>query len=92
MTTQNEIQLRICIDCRDQIPAERMQATPHATRCVRCEREHERQKKNAGRGQAEKVKPRKKRPKKPFLAYDEDIVESADGGFEIVKKRPKKSN
>jgi hypothetical protein len=92
MTTINDIPVRICIDCHDKIPGERMQATPHATRCVRCEREHERQEKNTGREQAEKVRPKQKRPKRPLLAYDEDIVESADGGFEMVKKRSFKSN
>ena len=92
MTTKNEIPLRICIGCGDQISVERIQVTPRATRCVSCETRHERQQKNASREQAEKVKPKKKRPRKPLLAYDEDIAESADGGFEIVKKRPTKSD
>jgi DksA/TraR C4-type zinc finger protein len=92
MTTKNEIPLRICIGCGDQIPAERIQATSRATRCVPCETKHERQQKNASREQAEKVKPKKKRPKKLLLSYNEDVAESADGGFEIVKKRPTKSD
>lgn len=91
MTTDNGIPLRICIDCRDTIPAERMQLTPHATRCVRCESEHEIELKKTSHQQAEKVKPKNK-TKKPFLAWNEDVVESADGGFEIVKKRRSISN
>ena len=90
MTTNNEISLRICIDCREIIPAERVQAT-NATRCVTCESEHDLEQKNRSREQAEKVKP-KNRTKKPLLAWNEDVVESTDGGFEIVKKRRSNSN
>ena len=40
--------VRLCLDCEDAIPAERLQRMPYAVRCVHCQQTHEAREK-AGR-------------------------------------------
>lgn len=34
--------LRTCVDCEDLIDADRLEANPHAIRCLDCQQNHER--------------------------------------------------
>lgn len=41
--------VRLCIDCEDTIPTDRLAFAPHAVRCVECQQDHEHKQKQFAR-------------------------------------------